>query len=181
MVPVRFPETVFHRDFLSGPQGKAHVDPTGRYSARASVQGPLDVAEHRVHPPQARRLAAARSPSGYPRAVLTTCFLHSPEAGQSVRVDHRLPPQMPVGPGRNLLLAEPFHAAHPQRHRPAFFGDLHGRHQRRLALRPSSAFASSGFAPQVGIVHLHDVAQPAALVPFLHHLHQLCFSDQAVL
>ena len=138
-----------------------------------AVQGPLDVAEHRVHPPQARRLAAARSPSGYPRAVLTTCFLHSPEAGQSVRVDHRLPPQMPVGPGRNLLLAEPFHAAHPQRHRPAFFGDLHGRHERRLALRPSSAFASSGFAPQVGIVHLHDVAQPAALVPFLHHLHQL--------
>ncbi len=43
-----------------------------------AIQGPLDVAEHRVHPPQARRLAAARPPSGYPRAVLTSCFLHSP-------------------------------------------------------------------------------------------------------
>ena len=42
-----------------------------------AIQGPLDVAEHRVHPPQARRLAAARPPSGYPRAVLTSCFLHS--------------------------------------------------------------------------------------------------------
>ena len=83
---------------------------------------------------------------------------------------------MPVGPGRKLAV----HAAHPQRHRPAFFGDLHGRHERRLALRPSSAFASSGFAPQVGIVHLHDVAQPAALGSFITCI-SLCFSDQAVL
>ena len=124
-----------------------------------AVQSPLDVAEHRVDPPQARRLAAARSPSGYPRSVLTTRFLHSTEADQSVRIDHRLPPQMPVCPGRNLLLAEAFHAAHPQRYRPTFFGHLHGRDERRLALRPSPAFASLGLAPQVGVVHLHDVAQ----------------------
>ena len=43
-----------------------------------AVQGPLDVAEHRVHPPQARRLAAARSPSGYPRAVLATVASSTP-------------------------------------------------------------------------------------------------------
>ena len=62
-------------------------------------------------------------------------FLHSPEAGQSVRVDHRLPPQMPVGPGRNLLtLRNPFTQL-IRNATGAFFGDLHGRHERRLALR----------------------------------------------
>ena len=34
--------------------------------------------------------------------------------------------------------------SHPQRHRPAFFGDLHGRHKRRLALRPSRASRLGG-------------------------------------
>ena len=90
------------------------------------------------------------------------------EAGQSVRVDHRLPPQMPVG--------------WPQS--PAC-GTLSAAQVRNATGRPSSVTCTAatngvlpsaprpnvcllGLAPQVGIVHLHNPAGRSSSRSFMH-------------
>ena len=124
-----------------------------------AVQGPLDVAEHRVHPPQARR--------------------------------SQLPGPPPVTRGRCSQPASstPRKQASPSDRPPSPAADAGGRPQRNPFTRSSatppagllrdlhaatswSAFASSGFAPQVGIVHPAGRSRPVPSSPA-----SACFSE----
>ena len=123
----------------------------------------LDV--HRVHPPQARRLA------GPPPVTRGRCLLPPLGTGQSVRVEPS-PAADAGGPRRNLLL-EPFHAAHPQR-----------------TGRPSSVTctaATNGVLPSaprpvclLGFRPPGRKSRPLSSRSFITCI-SLCFSDQAVL
>ena len=110
---------------------------------------------------------AGRSASGHER------LMKAEKQPQGIAEHEGAGLEAALGPGSDLPVLKRAEAAQVLPHRPPLMIELHRSNERRLARRPSSAFASVAFPAPVRTIELHPAAQRAGAVALLHHLHQL--------
>ncbi len=118
-----------------------------------SNQGPLNVAQHGVHPPETLCPTTLRTAAGDNWLVFVADVLHGPEDGQPVGVDHGSKLQMVLHPVAQFLLEKVCHVAHLHRHRLSLLRYFDGRDNDG---RTAPALASMLFSTQIRVVQPHD-------------------------
>lgn len=101
-----------------------------------TVNGILDVAQHRVDPEKSGILDAVRPSSRYLGLVGIARPGHSPEGGQSVGDYRAVRGKMLPGPGVDLVSGEPPDPGEAKPEGTPFFGALDRRQERRFSGSP---------------------------------------------
>ncbi len=147
-------------------------------AAIRTVQGILDVAQHRIDPHECLAPLPALRTARYQRFMSAAGLPHSGKAGQPVGAHMGICRQMPASPAPDLATAKALHPIHAHRQRLAGCRvGGHRRYERRLAARAAPDLVAAPPAAPVGVVHLDHTGELPALLTLQHRLHEFLLHE----